>query len=102
MRRKPSGDQTERPRPNGFDRARHQSDLLDEGLKETFPASDPVSVVRVVIISGSTLSSSTAARPALRARSKAGANSAVRDTTSACAPKLSAHFAKSGFFSPTE
>ena len=47
MRRKPSGDQAERPRPNGFDRARHQSDLLDEGLKETFPASDPLSVVRV-------------------------------------------------------
>ncbi len=27
--------------------AQHQSDLLDEGLKETFPASDPVSVARV-------------------------------------------------------
>ena len=27
--------------------AQHQSDLLDEGLMETFPASDPVSVVRV-------------------------------------------------------
>ena len=27
--------------------AQHQSDLLDEGLKETFPASDPVSVVRI-------------------------------------------------------
>ena len=28
-------------------KASHQSDLLDEGLKETFPASDPVSIVRV-------------------------------------------------------
>ena len=28
-------------------RARRQSDLLDEALLETFPASDPVSVVRV-------------------------------------------------------
>ena len=27
--------------------AQHQSDLLDDGLMETFPASDPVSVVRV-------------------------------------------------------
>jgi hypothetical protein len=25
----------------------HQEDLLDEGLKETFPASDPVSVKRI-------------------------------------------------------
>ena len=29
------------------DAAQRQSDLLDEGLKETFPASDPVSVVRI-------------------------------------------------------
>ena len=28
-------------------RAEHQNALLDEGLEETFPASDPVSVVRV-------------------------------------------------------
>ncbi len=60
-----------------------------------------VSVVRVVIISGSTLSSSKAALPDFRARSKAGAKSAVRETTSAWQPKLSAHLAKSGFFSPT-
>lgn len=29
------------------DRAKRQNHLLDEGLKETFPASDPVSIVRV-------------------------------------------------------
>ena len=29
-------------------RAQRQSELLDEGLKETFPASDPVSVVRIM------------------------------------------------------
>ena len=28
-------------------RDQHQNDLLDEGLMETFPASDPVSVVRI-------------------------------------------------------
>lgn len=28
-------------------RKRHQDDLLDEALLETFPASDPVSVIRV-------------------------------------------------------
>jgi len=27
--------------------ADHQNELLEEGLEETFPASDPVSVVRV-------------------------------------------------------
>jgi hypothetical protein len=27
------------------DRAKRQNDLLDEGLKETFPASDPVSII---------------------------------------------------------
>jgi hypothetical protein len=27
--------------------AQRQSDLLDEALKETFPASDPVSVARI-------------------------------------------------------
>lgn len=32
--------------PDG-DRAKRQNHLLDEGLKETFPASDPVSIVRV-------------------------------------------------------
>ena len=29
------------------ERRRRQSELLDEGLIETFPASDPVSVVRL-------------------------------------------------------
>lgn len=29
------------------ERKERQSDLLDEGLQETFPASDPVSVARV-------------------------------------------------------
>lgn len=29
-------------------RAQRQSELLDEGLMETFPASDPVSVVRII------------------------------------------------------
>ncbi len=29
------------------DRKKRQNALLDEGLKETFPASDPVSVVRI-------------------------------------------------------
>lgn len=29
------------------ERKQRQSDLLDEGLKETFPASDPVSVALV-------------------------------------------------------
>ena len=28
----------------GTDRTKHQNDLLDEALKEPFPASDPVSV----------------------------------------------------------
>ena len=32
--------------PSEADCARRQDDLLDEGLLETFPASDPVSVVR--------------------------------------------------------
>jgi hypothetical protein len=32
---------------SGAERARRQSQLLDEGLEETFPASDPVSIVRV-------------------------------------------------------
>ena len=34
---------TSQPSP----RKRHQEDLLDEGLRETFPASDPVSVSKV-------------------------------------------------------
>ena len=29
------------------ERSRRQSELLDEGLQETFPASDPVSIVRL-------------------------------------------------------
>lgn len=29
------------------DRAKRQNDLLDHGLEETFPASDPVSIVDV-------------------------------------------------------
>lgn len=29
------------------ERKKHQSDLLDEGLRETFPASDPVSIILV-------------------------------------------------------
>jgi hypothetical protein len=29
------------------ERARRQNQLLDEGLKETFPASDPVSIAHV-------------------------------------------------------
>ena len=33
--------------PTTIERAKRQNDLLDEALKETFPASDPVSVVRV-------------------------------------------------------
>ena len=36
----------ERASPDA-ERKRRQSDLLDEALLETFPASDPVSVVRV-------------------------------------------------------
>lgn len=36
------------PTPSETARARHQSDMLDEALKETFPASDPVSVIRIV------------------------------------------------------
>ena len=34
--------------PGGDDKAReHEDDLLDEGLEETFPCSDPVSIKRV-------------------------------------------------------
>lgn len=35
------------PSRGSSERARRESDLLDEALEETFPASDPVSVVRV-------------------------------------------------------
>jgi hypothetical protein len=35
------------PPLSGAERARRQSQLHDEGLEETFPASDPVSIVRV-------------------------------------------------------
>ncbi len=31
----------------GKDKEEHQEDLLDEGVEETFPASDPVSVKRI-------------------------------------------------------
>jgi len=46
------GDAQSATRPGGSresreDRARRQNELLDEGLDETFPASDPVSVVRL-------------------------------------------------------
>jgi len=34
--------------PSKADKARRQSDLLDEGLQETFPASDPVSIIRIL------------------------------------------------------
>ena len=33
--------------PTQVQQTKRQNALLDEGLKETFPASDPVSVVRV-------------------------------------------------------
>ena len=33
--------------PTEAERAKRQSDLLDEALEETFPASDPVSVIRI-------------------------------------------------------
>lgn len=33
-----------RSKPKKSDRAQEESDLLDEGLLETFPASDPVSI----------------------------------------------------------
>ena len=57
-RPKPSGKSTDkRARPARKDSepvipavsesVRRQSQLLDEGLEETFPASDPVSIVRV-------------------------------------------------------
>ena len=48
---KPLRREGERPWPDpvssATQQARRQSDLLDEALLETFPASDPVSVVRV-------------------------------------------------------
>ncbi|OYX34336.1 MAG: hypothetical protein B7Y99_05685 [Caulobacterales bacterium 32-69-10] len=34
-------------RDKGKDKDDHQEDLLDEGLEESFPASDPVSVKRI-------------------------------------------------------
>lgn len=39
---------TKQPRgASEAERKKHQNDLLDDGLRETFPASDPVSVMRV-------------------------------------------------------
>ena len=35
------------PGQSEAERKKHQNDLLDDGLRETFPASDPVSVIRV-------------------------------------------------------
>ena len=37
----------DRVRPEHDDAADHQEELLDEGVEETFPASDPVSVKRI-------------------------------------------------------
>jgi len=37
----------EKPRPKTKAASAHQEDLLDEGIEETFPASDPVSVKRI-------------------------------------------------------
>jgi hypothetical protein len=37
----------ERVRKGADEAADHQEDLLDEGVEETFPASDPVSVKRI-------------------------------------------------------
>jgi hypothetical protein len=42
-----TGERPRATRPRERERARHQNALLDEGLKETFPASDPVSVARI-------------------------------------------------------
>ncbi len=41
----PAKDRDPKPRPEGKDD--RQDDLLDEGIEETFPASDPVSVKRI-------------------------------------------------------
>ena len=48
-RRRLTEEQSGSKPPNGgeSERARRQDDLLDEALKETFPASDPVSVVHL-------------------------------------------------------
>ena len=35
------------PTPSEADRKKRQNALLDEGLQETFPASDPVSIVEL-------------------------------------------------------
>jgi hypothetical protein len=37
----------DRVRPENDDASDHQEELLDEGVEETFPASDPVSVKRI-------------------------------------------------------
>lgn len=37
----------DRPPSSKRERAKRESELLDEALEETFPASDPVSVARV-------------------------------------------------------
>lgn len=46
--RAPGKEPSDQDRPGlDADRRRRQNELLDEGLIETFPASDPVSVARV-------------------------------------------------------
>lgn len=48
-RRKKGGKDPQAPVRSGAERnrAQRQSDLLDDALRETFPASDPVSVFRL-------------------------------------------------------
>ena len=42
--RKPSQDKDDRKDEKPSENKKHQEELLDEGVEETFPASDPVSV----------------------------------------------------------
>lgn len=46
-RQKPSAKESRSEQVSRAKREKRQEDLLDEGLRETFPASDPVSVARV-------------------------------------------------------